>query len=149
MTMFIRQTPYRLLAIAALAYSSLVTLPASAATADCPARLAVTQWLDGQPPDGWKNFDTQNTYPLASVTFWSGPPDRMMSLRPNRSRSESKSDIYTWSLAENREDYWVSCDYGNTSVVIARPLGKQAQTCVARYRRGHAIVQSWQCTPRQ
>ncbi|MDF3084004.1 STY0301 family protein [Burkholderia sola] len=149
MMMRIRQTSHRLLAIAALASSSLVALPASAATADCPARLAVTQQLEGQPPDGWKNFDTQNTYPLASVTFWSGPPDRMMSLLPTRSRSESKSDIYIWSLADNREDYWVSCDYGNTSVVIARPLGKQAQTCVARYRRGHAIVQSWQCTPRK
>ena len=147
--MLIRQTPCRLLAIAALAYSSLVAVPASAATADCPARLAVTQQLDGQPPDGWKSFDTQSTYPLASVTFWSGSPDRMMSLRPTRSRSESKSDVYIWSLADNREHYWVSCDYGNTSVVIARPLGKQAQTCVARYRRGHAIVQSWQCTPQK
>ncbi|MCA8091478.1 hypothetical protein LGM65_11330 [Burkholderia anthina] len=65
----IRQTPYRLLAIAALAYSSLVALHASAATAVCPARLAVTQQFDGQPPDGWKDFDTQSTYPLASVTF--------------------------------------------------------------------------------
>jgi len=146
MTMLIRRKPYRLLAVAALSYVSLVASPASAATTDCPARLAVTQQLDGQPPDGWKRFDTQSTYPLASVTFWSGPPDRMASLLPNRSRSDSKSDIYIWSLAENREDYWVSCDYGNTSVVIARPLGKQAQTCVARYRRGHAIVQSWQCT---
>ncbi|WP_157649911.1 STY0301 family protein [Burkholderia ubonensis] len=144
-----RPTPYRLLAIAPFAYSSLVALPASAATAECPARIAVTQQLDGQPPDGWKNFDTQDTYPLATVRFWSGPPDRMTSLLPNRSRSESKSDIYIWSLAENSEDYWVSCDYGNTSVVIARPLGKQAQTCVARYRRGHAIVQSWQCTPQK
>lgn len=149
MTMRIRQAPYRLLAIAMLAYGPLITLPASAATTDCPARVAVTQQLDGQPPDGWKHFDTQSTYPLASVTFWSGPPDRMTSLLPNRSRSESQSDIYIWSLAENREDYWVSCDYGNTSVVIARPLGKQAQTCVARYRHGHAIVQSWQCTPRK
>ncbi|WP_321805235.1 STY0301 family protein [Burkholderia sp. BCC1993] len=140
---------HRLLAIAALACSPLVALPASAATADCPARVAVTQQLDGQPPDGWKSFDTQSTYPLASVTFWSGPPDRMMSLLPNRSRSEPNSDVYTWSLAENREEYWVSCDYGNTSVVIARPLGRQAQTCVARYRRGHAIVQTWQCTPRK
>ncbi|MCA7923277.1 hypothetical protein LGM35_12365 [Burkholderia cenocepacia] len=148
MMMRFRQTPHRLLAIAALASSLLVALPASAAAADCPARIAVTQQLDGQPPEEWKSFDTQSTYPLASVTFWSGPPDRMMSLLPNRSRSESKSDVYIWSLAENREDYWVSCDYGNTSVVIARPLGKQAQTCVARYRRGHAIVQSWQCTPR-
>ncbi|UTV55488.1 STY0301 family protein [Burkholderia arboris] len=149
MTMFIRPTPYRLLTIAALACSPLAALPASAASTDCPTRIAVTQQLDGQPPDGWKNFDTQNTYPLASVTFWSGPPDRMMSLRPNRSRSESKSDIHIWSLAENREDYWVSCDYGNTSVVIARPLGKQAQTCIARYKSGHAIVQSWQCTPQR
>ncbi|WP_175876478.1 STY0301 family protein [Burkholderia sp. BCC0097] len=149
MMMRFRQTPHRLLAIAALAFSALAALPASAAIADCPARVAVTQQLEGRPPDGWKNFDTQSTYPLASVTFWSGPPDRMMSLRPTRSRAESKSDIYVWSLADNREDYWVSCDYGNTSVVIARPLGKQAQTCVARYRRGHAIVQSWQCTPRK
>ncbi|MEK7916248.1 STY0301 family protein [Burkholderia contaminans] len=144
--MLIRQKRYRLLAVAALAYVLLVASPASAATMDCPARLAVTQQLDGQPPDGWKRFDTQSTYPLASVTFWSGPPDRMASLLPNRSRSESKSDVYIWSLAENREDYWVSCDYGNTSVVIARPLGKQAQTCVARYKRGHAVIQSWQCT---
>ncbi|WP_367647166.1 STY0301 family protein [Burkholderia latens] len=78
-----------------------------------------------------------------------GPPDRMTPPAPNRSRSESKSDIYIWSLAENSEDYWVSCDYGNTSVVIARPLGKHAQTCVARDGRGHAIVQSWQCTPQK
>ncbi|WP_269509024.1 STY0301 family protein [Burkholderia sp. IMCC1007] len=145
----IRQTPSRLLALAALAYSLLAALPASAAPADCPARVAVTQQIDGQPPDGWKTFNTQSTYPLASVTFWSGPPDRMTSLVPNRSRAESKSDIYIWSLAESREDYWISCDYGNTSVVIARPLGKHAQTCVARYRRGHAIVQSWECTPRK
>ncbi|MBR8131561.1 MULTISPECIES: STY0301 family protein [Burkholderia cepacia complex] len=144
-----RPTPYRLLALAAFSYSSLAAFPASAVTADCPARIAVTQQLDGQPPDGWKNFYTQDTYPLATVRFWSGPPDRMTSLLPNRSRSESKSDIYIWSLAENSEDYWVSCDYGNTSVVIARPLGKQAQTCVARYRRGHAIVQSWRCTPQK
>ncbi|WP_175712758.1 STY0301 family protein [Burkholderia ambifaria] len=144
-----RPTLYRLLAIAAFSYSSLAALPASAVTADCPARVTVTQQFDGQPPDGWKNFDTQDTYPLAAVRFWSGPPDRMTSLVPSRSRSESKSDIYIWSLAENSEDYWVSCDYGNTSVVIARPLGKQAQTCVARYRRGHAIVQSWRCTPQQ
>lgn len=149
MMMLIRQNPYRLLAVAALAYVSLVASPASAATTDCPTRLAVTQQLDGQPPDGWKSFDTQSSYPLASVTFWSGPPDRRASLLPNRSRSESKGDIYIWSLAESREDYWISCDYGNTSVVIARPLGKQAQTCVARYRRGHAIVQSWQCTPQK
>ncbi|WP_406806119.1 STY0301 family protein [Burkholderia semiarida] len=121
MMMFGRQTPYRLLTITAFAFSSLTALPVSAATSDCPARIAVTQQLDGQPPDGWKNFDTQRTYPLAGVT----------------------------SLAEAREDYWVSCDYGNTSVVIARPLGKHAQTCVARYKRGHAIVQTWQCTPRK
>lgn len=149
MMTFIRQTPYRLLTITAFAFSSLTALPVSAATSDCPARIAVTQQLDGQPPDGWKNFDTQRTYPLAGVTFWSGPPDRIMSLLPNRSRTEPKSDVYTWSLAEAREDYWVSCDYGNTSVVIARPLGKHAQTCVARYKRGHAIVQTWQCTPRK
>ena len=31
-----------------------------------------------------------------------------MSLLPNRSRTEPKSDVYTWSLAEAREDYWVS-----------------------------------------
>lgn len=106
MMMFIRQTPYRLLTITAFAFSSLTVLPVSAAIANCPARLAVTQQLHGQPPDGWKNFDTQRTYPLAGVTFWSGPPDRIMSLLPNRSRTESKSDVYTWSLAEAREDYW-------------------------------------------
>lgn len=142
-------TTLRLIAAALTATASLAcgTCAAAPDAQQCPARLAVIQRLDGPSPDGWKNYDTKRTYPLAGVRFWSGSPDRMATLMPNGSRSEGKQDVEIWSLAESDDDYWISCDYGNTSVMIARPLGKHAQTCIARYSRRPAVIRGWRCTP--
>ncbi|VWB97429.1 STY0301 family protein [Burkholderia latens] len=137
-------------ALAALLTSTCISSAyATSAPVQCPARLPVSQTIDRPAPDGWRPYDSRKTHPLIGVSFWSGPPDRLALLAPSSGVKRRDTLIDTWPLAAAETDYWVSCEYFDTAVIVARPLGTAARTCTVRYdaTRTPPKMIDWQCTP--
>ncbi|WP_341772571.1 STY0301 family protein [Burkholderia latens] len=137
-------------ALAALLTSTCISSAyATSAPVQCPARLPVSQTIDRPAPDGWRPYDSRKTHPLIGVSFWSGPPDRLALLAPSSGVKLRDTLIDTWPLAAAETDYWVSCEYFDTAVIVARPLGTAARTCTVRYdaTRTPPKMIDWQCTP--
>jgi hypothetical protein len=135
--------------VALLTATYLSSAQAAPSTLQCPARLPVSQAISGPAPDGWRSYDSQKTHPLISVSFWSGPPDQLAMLAPSKSVKRRDTLVNTWSLETAETDYWVSCEYFDTAVIIAHPLGSAARTCTVRYdaKRTPAMMIDWHCAP--
>ncbi|MGU3775831.1 STY0301 family protein [Burkholderia metallica] len=122
---------------------------ATSAPAQCPARLPVSQAVNGPAPEGWKSYDSQKAHPLIGVSFWAGPPDQLAMLAPSGGVKRGNTLVDTWSLASADTEYWVSCEYFDTAATVARPLGTAARTCTVRYdaKRTPSTMIDWHCKP--
>ncbi|KAB0642451.1 hypothetical protein F7R21_11855 [Burkholderia latens] len=149
MTMALAYFPINAALAALLTSTCISSAYATSAPVQCPARLPVSQTIDRPAPDGWRPYDSRKTHPLIGVSFWSGPPDRLALLAPSSGVKRRDTLIDTWPLAAAETDYWVSCEYFDTAVIVARPLGTAARTCTVRYdaTRTPPKMIDWQCTP--
>ncbi|RQU21781.1 hypothetical protein DF153_10715 [Burkholderia cenocepacia] len=122
---------------------------ATSAPVQCPARLPVSQTVNGPAPDGWRPYDSQKAHPLIGVSFWSGPPDQLAMLARSSGVKRRDTLVNTWPLATAQTDYWVSCEYFDTAAIVARPLGTAARTCTVRYdaKRTPPTMIDWECKP--
>lgn len=114
----------------------------------CPEKIASTQVAVGDFEDGWQSFGGTRNHPLVSVSFSVGSPDKNVVLAPSKEAAAGKSATAVWEFSESDEDYWVSCEYARTSVVIAKSLGKSVRRCTAEYdnRFSVPVVKKWGCS---
>jgi hypothetical protein len=128
-----------------LAVLGWVALLAGAARADdfsCPAEIQTEQSAP-KPPQGWTAFvDKVNArHWLMDVGFYDGPPVEMVGLK-----QESEDDTLpaTWTFEPRKEGrhIWQVCTYGDTSVMLSRPLPDGIKTCRAtyEYQKGYVPV---------
>ena len=120
----------------------LASLPqvAGAFDFDCPADIRTGQSLS-QEVAGWEVFsDTENAhYRLERVRFFYGTPERHADLAPDDEDNQGDSNF--WSFV-GTEPLWQVCVYGNTSVMLSRPLPKGIKTCKVTYRPKRVMTES-------
>jgi len=105
------------------------------------------QAVVGDLVGGWQGFEASGNHTLAGVSFSLGRPDRNVLLAPSRESVTDTLSTAEWDFPDSDEDYWVSCEYARTSVVIAKPLGRTAQKCFAEYdgRFSSPVLKKWDC----
>lgn len=125
-------------------------LSASAIEKDtCPPRIRAAQTISSPKLEGWSNFDTNDEHPFVNVSFSAGPPDGKAILTPSAERQKGKLSFATWNFPKSETEYWVSCEYAETTVVVAKPLGRDITSCTAEYDTSFSRprVNTWGCLP--
>lgn len=120
---------------AAIAGAILLAAAGAGAAEDvrCPDTITVSEKLSA-PVEGWSEGASGEPHRLAGITLFDGTPDERASL-VGRERVLSKTQLQvTWTLAKGRE-YWLSCAYASTGVVLSRRLPAAARSCTAVYAR--------------
>ncbi len=105
----------------------LISPPALASSLTCPSSIETTQTLTHSMPE-WLSQQYLLPHPLLAYQLYDGPPEEMAILKPDN--GDSNQPISTWTLpAQKLRDYWVICQYTNTSVYLARKLPHDAYRC--------------------
>lgn len=100
----------------------------------CPQKIEVEQRATSLPA-GWDAGQSTATVPLASVTFFDGPPAERASLKYDTEERQKRDWVAFWNLAPNARGYWISCGYENTTVVVSRRLPEHIRSCAVTYER--------------
>jgi hypothetical protein len=75
-------------------------------------------------------YVTNSTIRLTGVSVFDGPPNEGAALIP--STVAAKGSRISWNLSEAHvREGWVSCDYAEGAVRLARKVGSATATCVA------------------
>jgi len=120
------------------------------ATNTCPQKIDVEQRVIS-PPEGWDGTKDTATVPLASVTFFDGPPSGKASLKYDSEDRQKRDWIAYWNLAPNTRGYWIACGYENTTAVVSRRLPEHIRSCAVTYERkkrgkaGLPVIKSIAC----
>lgn len=97
----------------------------------CPEEIKVAQNAV-EIPAGWKATNKPTRYPFTNVSFSEGQPEERIILAPDL---EVKYKA-TWRFDEKSKDgYWISCEYGSTSVVMSKMLPAKIKECTVTYDR--------------
>lgn len=116
----------------------------------CPPKIEVEQRVTAVP-GGWETAQATATVPLASVTFFDGPPAERASLKYDSEDRQKREWVAFWNLAPNTRGYWISCGYENTTAVVSRRLPENIRSCAVTYERkkrgkvGLAAIKSISC----
>ena len=100
----------------------------------CPQKIEVEQRVTSMP-EGWEAAQATATVPLASVTFFDGPPSGKASLKYDSEDRQKRDWVAYWNLAPNPRGYWISCGYENTTAVVSRRLPENIRSCAVTYER--------------
>jgi hypothetical protein len=115
----------------------------------CPRELTVRQTVAADVA-GWTALNQQEGYPFARIAFYLGPPEQGARQVPTYERRDAAGLHDVWRLLRRPAEYWVSCEYANTSARIARKLEDDGNNwCEADYdgRFATLIVKRWHCIP--
>ncbi|VVC76978.1 hypothetical protein AQUSIP_23050 [Aquicella siphonis] len=129
----------------ALLINALIVLPSFAAnnfTVDCPGQIQVQQ-AAAAAYAGWRSLQAPAQYYLSGVTFYSGKPEEMASLKPE----EFKKFQSTWRFSPDDQIYLV-CEYNQTSIQLTRALPVHTKACTVQYN-GSTRVSSGGFIPKQ
>ena len=102
----------------------LMLIEANAYAADlqqCPKELLVNQ-VAQDVDTGWKEFNTHEKHPYIGVAFYEGSPDQKAMLAPLKEKKIKGGTIAYWNFPVVSVAYWMSCLYGETSVVVSQML---------------------------
>jgi hypothetical protein len=123
------------LALAVLLASPLAR---SSDAVQCPDSIRVAEKL-AAAADGWTEGASDEPHRLAGITLFDGKPEERASLvGEERVLSKAKLQV-TWPLAKGRE-YWLSCSYASTGVVLSRRLPEAVRSCTATYSRNVRVA---------
>ena len=126
-----------------------IVLRAWAGEVNCPATIKVEEHLLDSVEEGWTEGRAKELHRLAGVTIFDGNPANQASLIP-KSRTISKTQtLATWTFAKERQ-YWITCSYSGTAVVLSRAISEKFVSCSVTYSRnvlvsGHPEVQQINC----
>ena len=101
---------------------------------ECPAAVAVHEGLAKAIP-GWTTMLDDSAHQLAAVTFYDGPPEEKASLVYDRIvKAAGGKQTATWSFkAQAGRQFWMTCSYSGTNVVLKKALPPQITRCSVVY----------------
>ena len=114
---------------------SVLAAPAGAAPLACPPNLAVAQHA-ADPPAGFQAFEIDKRHVWINAQLSDGPPDEQAWLAPDSTKKSPKAFTNTWTLYASPRGTWLSCVYGDTSVMLSRRLPEGLKVCEIRYDAG-------------
>jgi hypothetical protein len=122
----------------------LVMMLSAAARSDelCPSKIETQQILKVMI-SGWKAGTLDVITHFAEVAISNGPPGELKFISPMTKGNADGSTTLTW-LLEPSEQYWLQCQYGNTTVTISKALSKGTKRCDVGISRLGFLV-SGQC----
>ncbi|MCZ2136441.1 MAG: hypothetical protein LC098_13600 [Burkholderiales bacterium] len=124
------QSPSKLIGIA---FAGLLTLAAHAepTVIVCPPTLDATESPHGAV-DGWQvevDHGKRGKF-LDSISVFSGPPNEMANLVPDKTSSKSLERKSLWRLRGPADStYWVACSYINSTLLLTRALPAGTRQC--------------------
>lgn len=92
----------------------------------CPESIAVKQSVENAY-SGWRSILSQPNYYLSSVSFYSGKPEEMASLKPDISHGKAK-----WTFSPD-DPIYIVCGYNQTSIQLTQPLIAHTTQCIVDY----------------
>jgi hypothetical protein len=108
-----------------------MTLPIQAAEPNCPASIAVEETLK-QRPEGWTEGRSDIPLRLAGITIFEGDPKEQASLIGEQRKSSRNTMVSTWRFTPSAQ-YWISCTYSGTRIVLSRPIPLNYRVLVITY----------------
>jgi hypothetical protein len=112
--------------------AGMATVSARAADLAVPQEIRVKPQVDtAKPGTEWKADSPETSHRLKTVTLYEGPPAKLGLLAPNKQNGNQAE--YKFDPGRS-QDVWMSCTYQDTLVTLSRPLPKNAQRCVIRYK---------------
>jgi len=101
----------------------------------CPAEIHTRQALPGPIPE-WVavNLPTRNV--LTTIEVFEGVPSKRVALEYNSDKPlPGGRDLFSWHLDVHKQ-YWVQCEYFDTSVGLQKALRVGTKRCELIARRG-------------
>ncbi|CAN7184850.1 STY0301 family protein [Acidovorax delafieldii] len=131
---------------AAIAQEAPGNAAAHKATA-CPPSIQVQQTPSPALISDWQTRSSNDTHPLANISFYAGPPEEMAQLAPSSAQRKGKTLTSRWLLAPTDRVYWVACEYAGTSATATKPLDKNIASCVAEHDMNSSppVLKRWSC----
>lgn len=100
---------------------------AGAYIARCPETIKTIEQIK-EPPKGWESLQaTENNY-LSTVSFYSGHPDKMTSLKPEFATKKQAR----WEFSSQELIYLV-CHYNHSGIKLTQPLPEKTIKCSVTY----------------
>jgi hypothetical protein len=128
---------------------------AEVSISQCPAKIMVQQNISSQIENGWKvaddNHTTRDGYPLKSIGFsyLEYPSVQSGFLVPSEDEKQKNGDLkifYDYLSSSNEpHDFWVTCAYWNTSVVLVRKIPENVVRCEVSYPDTLGMVRTFRC----
>jgi hypothetical protein len=138
--------------IALLITFLLTTLSLWAADPDCPASIAVEETLK-QAPEGWTEGRSDVPLRLSGITIFEGDPKELASLIGEQRKMSKTTTVSTWRFTPGAQ-YWISCTYSGTRIVLSRPIPLNYRALVITYSMDVSIdgapeirKTQWRTTP--
>lgn len=114
----------RFLGSVAVAFAALALWPCIAraeGTATCPERIETEQRLR-TPVEGFEAVNARGNYFWSGIVFYEGRPEKMIALKYDSEADDADGGYaLTWKL-DPKTEYWIECQYGSTSVTLAKKL---------------------------
>ncbi len=66
---------------------------------------------------------------LDSVSVYSGRPENMGNLIPDKTIEKGSRRIYIWKFADQADEIWIGCTYINSMLQLTQPLPKGVHKC--------------------
>jgi len=138
--------------IALLATFLFVTAPSWAADPNCPASLVVEETLK-QRHEGWTEGRADIPQRLSGITIFEGDPKELVSLIGEQRKTSKNTAVSTWRFTPGAQ-YWISCTYSGTRIILSRPIPLNYRAFVITYDMNVSIdgapeIQKteWRTTP--
>jgi len=129
-----------------------MTLPIWAAEPNCPATIAVEESLK-QSHEGWTEGRSDLPLRLSGITIFEGDPKELASLVGEQRKTSKNMMVSTWRFTPGAQ-YWISCTYSGTRMVLSRPIPSNYRALVVTYDMNVTIDGSpeiqkteWRTTP--
>jgi hypothetical protein len=117
--------------LALIAVLLVTTLYCRAEEPNCPATLVVEESLK-QSPAGWTQGRSDIPRRLSGITIFEGDPKDLASLIGEQRKTSRNMMVSTWRF-EPGGQYWISCTYSGTRIVLSRPIPSNYRAVVVTY----------------
>ena len=112
-------------------YCALATSTCLAVDLQCPASVQISESLANQIPP-WEAVVDQGRggYNLDNVGLYSGHPKNKAAVVPDKTTRSKGLAKTTWRFPQKKSaDFWISCSYANTSILLTRQLPDGLSHC--------------------
>jgi hypothetical protein len=102
-----------------------------AAEPTCPTTLEVNETLQ-QNHEGWTESRSNIPRRLSGITIYEGDPKELASLIGDQRKTSITTMTSTWHFTRGTQ-FWISCGYSGTRIVLSRPIPANYRSLVITY----------------